>query len=86
MCWYQLKHRHLLLLPNSRRAKMEARVFFQLHVCTRGFHYPDDELISKNFPHFFQDLLWKVDSMEDVSRALTKFFRYNLINDFGFKK
>ncbi|KAL1830820.1 hypothetical protein ACET3Z_000471 [Daucus carota] len=67
----------------SRGAKMEAQVaLFDYLYCTRGFHYLDAEQISKNSPHFVQNLLCKVDSEEDVSRALAKFFRYNPINEF----
>ncbi|XP_063947315.1 transcription termination factor MTEF18, mitochondrial isoform X2 [Daucus carota subsp. sativus] len=62
---------------------MEAQVaLFDYLYCTRGFHYLDAEQISKNSPHFVQNLLCKVDSEEDVSRALAKFFRYNPINEF----
>jgi hypothetical protein len=37
---------------------------------------------SKNSPHFLQNLLSKVDTDKQVARSLTKFLRYNPINEF----
>lgn len=67
----------------SRATRIEAQVaLFDYLYCTRGFHYTDAERISKNSPHFVQNLLCKVDSEQDVSLALARFFRYNPINEF----
>lgn len=63
------------------RADAQAALFDYLHV-TRGFTFSDAEYISKNSPHFLQNLLSKLDYEHDVSRALSKFFRYNPINEF----
>ncbi|CAK9159954.1 unnamed protein product [Ilex paraguariensis] len=67
----------------SRVARTDAQValFDYLH-CTRGFHFTDAEHISKNSPHFLQNLLSKVENEQDMSRALSKFFRYHPINEF----
>lgn len=67
----------------SRGARSEAQValFDYLHG-TRGFQFTDAEHISKNSPQFLQNLLSKVDNEQDVSRALSRFFRYNPINEF----
>lgn len=67
----------------SRVAKTDAQIalFDYLH-CTRGFTFMDAEHISKNSPNFLQDLISKVESEQDVSRALSKFFRYHPINEF----
>lgn len=67
----------------SRHARIKAQgaLFDYLH-CTRGFHFTDAECISKNSPLFLQHLLSKVDNEQDISRALTRFFRYNPINEF----
>ncbi|CAN4081891.1 unnamed protein product [Withania somnifera] len=67
----------------SRVARIDgqAALFDYLH-CTRGFNYMDAEYISKNSPHFLQSLLSKVDNDQDVTRGLTRFFRYHPINEF----
>lgn len=71
--------------PNrmSRLARSEAQdaLFDYLH-CTRGFYFTDAEHISKNSPHFVQALLSRVDNEHDVSQALSRFLRYNPINEF----
>ncbi|KAK2983954.1 hypothetical protein RJ640_009677 [Escallonia rubra] len=67
----------------SRVARTEAQVaFFDYLHCTRGFPFTDAEHISKNSPNFLQSLLSKVDTDQDVSRALSKFFRYHPVNEF----
>ena len=63
------------------RTKAQGTLFDYLH-CTRGFHFIDAEYISKNSPLFLQHLLSKVDNEQNISRALTRFFRYNPINEF----
>ncbi|XP_070051466.1 transcription termination factor MTEF18, mitochondrial isoform X2 [Nicotiana tomentosiformis] len=63
------------------RTDAQAALFDYLH-CTRGFNYVDAEHISKNSPHFLQSLLSKVDNDQDITRALTRFFRYHPINEF----
>ncbi|KAG6696534.1 transcription termination factor MTEF18, mitochondrial-like isoform X1 [Carya illinoinensis] len=75
-------------LPNftsrvSRIARTEAQeVLFDYLHCTRGFSFTDAEHISKNSPHFLQNLLSRIDNEKDVARNLTKFLRYNPINEF----
>ncbi|KAF5729189.1 hypothetical protein HS088_TW21G01348 [Tripterygium wilfordii] len=67
----------------SRVAKTEAQdVLFDYLHCTRSYSFTDAEHISKNSPRFIQDLLSKIDSEKDVVRSLTKFLRYNPINEF----
>ncbi|XP_022715433.1 transcription termination factor MTEF18, mitochondrial-like isoform X2 [Durio zibethinus] len=67
----------------SRAAKTEAQVvlFDYLH-STRNFSFMDAEHISKNSPRFLQSLLFKIDPEKDVAKSLTKFLRYNPINEF----
>ncbi|XP_021293642.1 transcription termination factor MTEF18, mitochondrial-like [Herrania umbratica] len=67
----------------SRAAKTEAQVvlFDYLH-STRSFSFMDAEHISKNSPHFLQNLLSKIDPEKDVAKSLTKFLRYNPVNEF----
>ncbi|XP_076901268.1 transcription termination factor MTEF18, mitochondrial-like [Bidens hawaiensis] len=67
----------------SRLVRTEAQtaLFDYLHF-TRGFHFTDAEYMSKNSPHFIQNLLSVVDNEQDVSRALSKYFRYNPINEY----
>ncbi|XVF25363.1 hypothetical protein REPUB_Repub13aG0206400 [Reevesia pubescens] len=67
----------------SRAAKTEAQVvlFDYLH-STRGFSFMDAEYISKNSPHFLQNLLSNIDPEKDVVKSLNKFLRYNPINEF----
>ncbi|KAJ0239295.1 Mitochondrial transcription termination factor family protein [Hirschfeldia incana] len=70
--------------PVSRGTRNQAQgaLFDYLHT-TRSFTYTDAEHISKNSPHFLSSLLSKIDDNErDVSRALTRYFRYNPINEF----
>uniref|UniRef100_A0A2N9ISM1 Transcription termination factor MTEF18, mitochondrial-like n=1 Tax=Fagus sylvatica TaxID=28930 RepID=A0A2N9ISM1_FAGSY len=67
----------------SRLAKNEAQhVLFDYLHCTRSFSFMDAEHISKNSPHFLQILLSKVDTDKQVAHSLTKFLRYNPINEF----
>ncbi|KAI3784465.1 hypothetical protein L1987_43564 [Smallanthus sonchifolius] len=67
----------------SRLVRTEAQtaLFDYLHF-TRGFHFTDAEYMSKNSPHFIQNLLSVVDNEQDVTRALSKYFRYNPINEY----
>ncbi|KAL3851571.1 hypothetical protein ACJIZ3_013453 [Penstemon smallii] len=65
----------------ASKTEAQAALFDYLH-CTRGFGFLDAEHISKNSPQFLQDLISKIESEQDVSRALSKFFRYNPINEF----
>ena len=67
----------------SRVARTEAQgVLFDYLHCTRSVSFTDAEHISKNSPHFLQNLLSKIDGEKDVARSLTKFLRYNPINEF----
>lgn len=67
----------------SRAAKTEAEsVLFDYLHSTRNFSFVDAEHISKNSPHFLQNLLSKVDPEKDVAKSLNKFLRYNPINEF----
>lgn len=63
------------------RTEAQTALFDYLHF-TRGFHFTDAEYMSKNSPNFIQNLLSVVDNEQDVSRALSKYFRYNPINEF----
>ncbi|KAL4572722.1 hypothetical protein LXL04_019505 [Taraxacum kok-saghyz] len=63
------------------RTEAQTALFDYLHF-TRGFHFTDAEHISKNSPNFIQNLLTVVDNEQDISRALSKYFRYNPINEF----
>ncbi|KAL2497792.1 Mitochondrial transcription termination factor family protein [Abeliophyllum distichum] len=67
----------------SRIARTDAQtaLFDYLH-CTRDFTFTDAEHISKNSPNFLQDLISKVESEQDMFKALSKFFRYHPINEF----
>ena len=67
----------------SRIARTEAQeaLFDYLH-CTRNFSFMDAEHISKNSPTFVQNLLSEVDAEEDITRSLSRFFRYHPINEF----
>lgn len=67
----------------SRIARTEAQdVLFDYLHCTRSLGFTDAEHISKNSPHFLQNLIMKLNSEEDVARSLTKYLRYNPINEF----
>ncbi|KAM2904997.1 hypothetical protein COP2_004652 [Malus domestica] len=65
---------------NARTVAQEA-LFDYLH-STRSFSFMDAEHISKNSPIFLQNLLSKIDSEKDVARSLTRFLRYNPVNEF----
>ncbi|CAH2078513.1 unnamed protein product [Thlaspi arvense] len=70
--------------PVSRTVRNQSQeaLFDYLHY-TRSFTFTDAEHISKNSPHFMSNLLSKIgDDHKDISRALTKFLRYNPINEF----
>uniref|UniRef100_A0A1J3JD57 Transcription termination factor MTEF18, mitochondrial n=2 Tax=Noccaea caerulescens TaxID=107243 RepID=A0A1J3JD57_NOCCA len=72
--------------PVSRAIRNQSQgAFFDYLHNTRGFAFTDAEHISKNSPQFMSNLLSKIDdndSQKDVSKALTKFLRYNPINEF----
>ncbi|CAA7057343.1 unnamed protein product [Microthlaspi erraticum] len=70
----------------SRAMKNEAQkaLFDYLHN-TRTLSFGDAEHISKNSPRFIISLLSKIDTWnrkEEISHSLTKFLRYNPINEF----
>ncbi|GKU92691.1 hypothetical protein SLEP1_g6390 [Rubroshorea leprosula] len=73
----------VLASQGSRLAKTKAQgvLFDYLHY-TRSLSFTDAEHISKNSPYFIKDLLSKVDNEQDVSKSLSKFLRYNPINEF----
>ncbi|ESQ55398.1 hypothetical protein EUTSA_v10024740mg [Eutrema salsugineum] len=70
--------------PVSRAVRNQAQgaLFDYLH-STRSLSFTDAEHISKNSPRFISNLLSKIDdNHKDISRALTKYLRYNPINEF----
>ncbi|KAF8395900.1 hypothetical protein HHK36_019855 [Tetracentron sinense] len=67
----------------TRVARTEAQdVLFNYLHSTRNLHYVDAEHISKNSPTFLQNLLSKVENEQEISRSLSRFLRYNPINEF----
>lgn len=67
----------------SRFARIEAEdALFDYLRGTRSFEAIDAEHISKNSPCFLQKLLSKVKPDQDIARTLSRFFRYNPINEF----
>ncbi|KAL2252065.1 transcription termination factor MTEF18, mitochondrial [Sesamum indicum] len=68
-------------IPRLAKSDAQAALFDYLH-CTRGLSFLDAEHISKNSPRFLGDLIAKVEKEQDVSRALSRFFRYHPINEF----
>ncbi|KDP33099.1 hypothetical protein JCGZ_13543 [Jatropha curcas] len=67
----------------SRAAKTEAQdVLFEYLHNTRSLSPIDAEHISKNSPYFLQTLLSSISNEKDVRRSLSKFLRYNPINEF----
>lgn len=68
-------------IPRLAKADAQAALFDYLH-STRGLSFLDAEHISKNSPRFIEDLIAMAEREQDVSRALSRFFRYNPINEF----
>ncbi|KAK6154809.1 hypothetical protein DH2020_009057 [Rehmannia glutinosa] len=68
-------------IPRVAKTDAQAALFDYLH-CTRGLSFLDAEHISKNSPRFLAELIAKVEKEQDVSRALSRFFRYHPINEF----
>ncbi|KAJ4969422.1 hypothetical protein NE237_016123 [Protea cynaroides] len=67
----------------SRFAQTEAQdVLFDYLHCTRNFHFTDAEHISKNSPIFVRNLVSKVDNGQDIAQSLSRFLRFNPINEF----
>ncbi|KAJ7964758.1 putative Mitochondrial transcription termination factor family protein [Quillaja saponaria] len=67
----------------SRVVRTDAQdVLFDYLHSTRSFSFTDAEHISKNSPHFLQSMLSRIDIKGDVSRSLSKFLRYNPVNEF----
>ncbi|EEF41832.1 conserved hypothetical protein [Ricinus communis] len=55
----------------SRTVRAEAQdVLFEYLHSTRSFSFTDADHISKNSPHFLQQLLFKIDNDKDVARSL----------------
>lgn len=81
--------RQSISVPLSRisrfaRNDAEAALFDYLH-STRGFTSTDAEHMSKNSPRFLRNLVSMVnvdDKDQNVSKALSKFFRFCPINEF----
>lgn len=71
----------VIKISRVARSDAQAALFEYLHY-TRGFTYMDAEHISKNSPHFVENLVMKVENEQDVSRALSKLLRYYPINEF----
>ncbi|KAF5175099.1 Mitochondrial transcription termination factor family protein [Thalictrum thalictroides] len=67
--------------PRAARTEAEEVLFDYLH-CTRCMQFADAEYISKNSPNFVDKLLTKVKDDQDVTRSLTRYLRYNPINEF----
>lgn len=72
-----------LALRISRAGRSDAQnaLFEYLHG-TRSLHFTDAEHMSKNCPVFLQNLLSRFENEHDKGRSLTKFLRYNPINEF----
>ncbi|GER43258.1 mitochondrial transcription termination factorfamily protein [Striga asiatica] len=68
-------------IPRVVKADAQSALCDYLH-STRGLSFLDAEHISKNSPRFVAKLIAKVEKEQDISRALTRFFRYNPINEF----
>ncbi|KAL8511919.1 hypothetical protein ACS0TY_018384 [Phlomoides rotata] len=68
-------------IPRVVKADAESALFDYLH-CTRGLSFLDAEHIGKNSPRFLERLMENVKMEKDVSRALSRFFMYNPINEF----
>ncbi|KAK9154609.1 hypothetical protein Sjap_002089 [Stephania japonica] len=67
----------------SRAAHNEAQeaLLEYLH-CTRNLPFSDAEHISKNSPNFLGKLLKKAKDEQKIGHYLTKYFRYNPVNEF----
>ncbi|PIA53394.1 hypothetical protein AQUCO_00900163v1 [Aquilegia coerulea] len=68
-------------IPRAARTEAEEVLFDYLH-CTRCMQFFDAEYISKNSPTFVDNLLTKIKDEQDVTRSLTRYLRYNPINEF----
>ncbi|RVW81870.1 Transcription termination factor MTEF18, mitochondrial [Vitis vinifera] len=79
--WYGGNHKKLKRLI-IRTPKSNLSIVFALRYNNLDFHLTDAEHMSKNSPHFLQKLLSKVENEQDVARSLSKFLRYNPINEF----
>ncbi|KAJ8756280.1 hypothetical protein K2173_025092 [Erythroxylum novogranatense] len=72
---------HLNYLSLDCIRKAQAALLEYLH-STRNLHYLDAEHISKNSPFVLGNLLQKVDTRENIGQALTRYLRFNPINEF----
>ncbi|KAK9129027.1 hypothetical protein Syun_017824 [Stephania yunnanensis] len=67
----------------SRAARSEAqRALLEYLHCTRNLPFIDAEHISKNSPSFLNKLLKRVKDEQQIGHYLTKYFRYNPVNEF----
>ncbi|KAK6931992.1 Transcription termination factor, mitochondrial/chloroplastic [Dillenia turbinata] len=79
------RHSQVSSNPNriSRSARTEAQnVLFDYLHATRSFRFTDAEHISKNSPIFLQNLVSELELDRGISCSLSKFLRYNPINEF----
>ncbi|KAK9057693.1 hypothetical protein SSX86_022529 [Deinandra increscens subsp. villosa] len=70
-------------LTNENNNVMEAQdaLIEYLH-STRNLQYSDAENISRNSPHFLENLLKRVENEKDVEQSLRRVFCYHPINEF----
>ncbi|KAK8943786.1 hypothetical protein KSP40_PGU004637 [Platanthera guangdongensis] len=68
-------------MPRMEKIDVQNALFDYLHF-TRGLQFTDAEHISKNSPVFIQSLLTKAVDGEKVSRTVSRFLRFNPINEF----
>ncbi|PKA52919.1 hypothetical protein AXF42_Ash001900 [Apostasia shenzhenica] len=68
-------------MSRFQRADAQNALFDYLH-CTRCLHFTDAEHMSKNSPMFLQSLLSKVHNGEEIGPSISKFVRFNPINEF----
>ncbi|KAA8518252.1 hypothetical protein F0562_015865 [Nyssa sinensis] len=68
-------------LPRAARQEAQAALLEYLH-STRSLQFMDAENISRNSPHFLDNLLKKVENETNVGHSIARFLRYHPINEF----
>ncbi|XP_047315308.1 transcription termination factor MTEF18, mitochondrial-like [Impatiens glandulifera] len=69
-------------LKVSRATKEAQTALIEYLHCTRSFPFTDAEYISRHSPLFLQELLKRVNIEQGIRRSITRFLRYNPINEF----
>lgn len=71
----------LIKVSRGRRKEAQTALLEYLH-STRSIQFMDAENMSRNSPRFLEHILKKFSGDENIGKSITRFLRYNPINEF----